>query len=216
VVDSSNGAEDRHQAARLGEVIETSTVRIWTECDELNALPRLGSVVEVATAEGDSILAVVSYCETAGIDSTRRAVRRGSNDIRDADVYSRHPELARVLRSTFEAVPVAFLQGATLRCIVPPVPPPLHYSVGAASGHVLRDLTDRLEYLTLIARYSGEVAAEQVLVAHIREAYGERGNDDLWLEHVAAEIGRIYARDYDLLLPILRAIDPGVQSIPIM
>ncbi len=119
---------------RIGEVIETSTVRVWAECDRLNCLPRLGSVVQVATFDGDAILAVVSYGETTGVDSTRRAVRRGSDEVRDEDVYRRHPELARVLRSTFEALPVALLRGGTLHYISPPIPPPLHYSVEEISA----------------------------------------------------------------------------------
>ncbi len=207
-MDVSSSAE-----RRLGEVIETSTVRIWAESDTLNALPPLGSLVEVATSNGDTILSIVSFCETSGIDSTRRAVRRGSEDVRDEEVYRRHPELARVLRSTFESVPVAFQHGGTLRCIVPPVPAPLHYSVMTASQSTLRRLTERLEYLPMLSRYSGEVGAEQVMIAHLRYAFAARGDDRLWIERAAAEVGRIYARDYDLLLPILEAIDPSKDGV---
>lgn len=203
---------DRDTSRRFGEVVETSSVRIWTECDRLNDLPALGSVVQVATAGGESVLAVVTYGETSGVDSSRRAVRRGSDDVRDAEVYRRHPELTRVLRSTFEAVPVAVIEGALLRCVVPPVPPPLHYSVESVTRRVLRALTDRFEYLPMLARYAGDVPAEQVIIAHVRFAFEERARDESWLENVAAEIGRIYARDYDLLLPILEAIDPSRAS----
>ncbi len=211
---SSDGAV----TGRIGEVIETSTIRIWAECDQLNCLPRLGSVVRMATFDGDSILAVVSYGETTGVDSTRRAVRRGSDDVRDEDVYRRHPELTRVLRSTFEALPVAVLRGGSLYYISPPVPPPLHYSVEQTTPSMLRELTDRLDYLSTLARATGPVPAEQIIIAHVREAFAERGSDYDWLERAAADLGRIYARDYDLLLPILRAIDPaaglGAQGLP--
>ncbi len=205
MVDSSNVRGSR----RIGEVIETSTVRVWAECDHLNELPRLGSVVEVSTTNGDLILGIVSYCETSGIDSTRRAVRRGSDELRDEEIYRRHPELTRVLRSTFEAVPVAVMHGERVRCVVPPVPPPLHYSVETATGVTLRRLTDRFDYFPMLSRHTGEVAAEQVMVAHVRETYEQRGHDDAWLERAASEIGRIYAQQYDLLLPVLQAIDPS-------
>lgn len=200
---------ERSEPARLGEVIETSTVRIWAECDELNALPRLGTVVEVSTADLGTILAIVSYAETAGLDSTRRAIRRGSNELRDAEIYRRHPELARVLRSTFESVPVAYRRDSALTCVVPPVPPPLHYSVVPAPPEAVFDLTERLDYLPMLARHSGDVPAEQVVIAHIRETFEVRGRDELWLERAAASIGHIYARQYDLLLPVLEAIDPA-------
>ncbi len=211
MVDSFSGPQSR----RLGEVVETSTVRIWTECDNLNELPRLGSVVEIATLDNGSIISIVSFCETAGIDSTRRAVRRGSDEMRDDEVYRRHPELTRVLRSTFESVPVAYDFGGKLRYVVPPVPPPLHYSVVAATSRTMMALTNRLDYLDLLARYTGEVAAEQMIIAHVREAFEARGRDHQWLEVAAAEIGRIYSRQYDLLLPVLQAIDPGQESAPV-
>lgn len=204
-----------NKSRRLGEVIETSTTRIWIECDRLNELPRLGSVVQVATTDEDTILAVVTYGETAGIDATRRAVRRGSDDVRDDEVYRRHPELTRILRSTFESTPIAFQRGGVLRCIVPPVPPPLHYSVETATPRSIKSLTESFEYLPMLARYTGDVSADQIIIAHVREVFQTRGNDQPWLERAAAEIGRIYARDYDRLLPILQAIDPTVDSTPL-
>ncbi|MGA7672207.1 MAG: hypothetical protein WBW04_17410 [Nitrolancea sp.] len=207
-----SASSSQERADRIGEVIETSTIRIWAECDQLNCLPRLGSVIKVATFDGEAILAVVSYGETVGIDSTRRAVRRGSADVQDEDVYKRHPELARVLRSTFEALPVAVHRAGQLYYIAPPVPPPLHYSVEATSVTLLGELTDRLDYLPALTRSTGPVPAEQIVIAHIREAFAERGHDLAWLERAAAELGRIYARDYDLLLPILQAIDPGTGA----
>ena len=67
----------------------------------------------------------------------------------------------------------------------------------------------------MLARHTGEVSAEQVIIAHVREAFEARGRDDVWLERAGAEIGRIFARDYDLLLPILQAIDPGQDSLTV-
>lgn len=204
---------DSLSAQRFGEIIETSSVRLWVESDRLNDLPPLGSVVQVATDRGETVFAVVSYCETTGIDSTRRAVRRGSDDVRDAEIYRRHPELTRVLRSTFEAVQVAYQRGESIICLVPPVPPPLHYSVGSVSTEQLTRLTDRLAYLTTLARYQGEVSAEQIVISHARAMFEARGCDRDWLDGFAREIGRLYSSEYDRLLEILEAIDPGEETI---
>ena len=109
-----------------------------------------------------------------------------------------------------QAIPVVVQRNNFLHYIAPPVPPPLHYSVEAIDAAMLRDVTDRLDYLPTLTRASGPVPPEQIIIAHVREAFEVRGGDHEWLERVASELGRIYAREYDMLLPILRAIDPGV------
>lgn len=202
--DSSDKARRRY-----GEVIETSSARIWVECDELNDLPPLGALTHVESESGETIFAVVAYSETTGIDSTRRAVRRGSNEVRDADVYRQHPELNRVLRSTFEAVPIAFEREGRIIYVVPPVPPPLHYSVEPVASTQLARLTDRFDYLATLARYQGDIAAEQIIISHVRAIFDARNHDRDWLDRAAGEISRLYASEYDRLLPILEAIDPG-------
>lgn len=193
---------------RLGEIIETSTVRFWVESDRLHELPPLGAVVAVAGRGGDHIFAVVSFGVTAGVDATRRAVRRGSDEVRDEEVYRRHPELEQILRTTFEAVPVAFKHDGHIFRIVPPLPPPLHYSVELPTGAELRDLTDDPHYLAQLNGYHGDVPVEQLIVAHLRAVYAQRGEDVDWLERAAREVARIYKQDYERLLPILEAIEP--------
>jgi hypothetical protein len=194
---------------RFGEVIEPSSARIWVECDRLNNLPPLGALTQVESESGETIFAVVAYSETTGIDATRRAVRRGANDVRDADVYRQHPELNRVLRSTFEAVPIAFEREDRIVYVVPPVPPPLHYSVEPVAAAQLARLTDRFDYLATLARYQGDIAAEQIIISHVRAVFDARERDREWLDRAAGEISRLYASEYDRLLPILEAIDPG-------
>jgi hypothetical protein len=175
----------------------------------LNNLPPLGALTQVESESGETIFAVVAYSETTGIDATRRAVRRGSNDVRDADVYRQHPELNRVLRSTFEAVPIAFEREDRIVYVVPPVPPPLHYSVEPVAAAQLARLTDRFDYLATLTRYQGDIAAEQIIISHVRAVFEARERDREWLDRAAGEISRLYASEYDRLLPILEAIDPG-------
>lgn len=204
MVGSSNGSAPQ----RLGEVIETSTVRLWVESDRLHVLPPLGSVVRVANGAGDTIYAVVSFGQTAGIDETRRAIRRGSDQVRDDEVYRRHPELTQILRTTFEALPVAYRRGGVIRRMLPPLPPPLHYSVEAVEGDDLRDLTDDPRYLSLLVAADAAVPTDHLVAAHLRQVYEARGDDRPWLEMAAREIARLLKNDYDRVLPLLEAVDP--------
>ena len=201
---SSNG----RVPSRLGEVIETSTVRFWVESDRLHELPPLGSVVRVTLPNGDEVFAVVAFGQTSGIDETRRAIRRGSDEVRDDEVYRRHPELAQILRTTFEALPVAYRRGGVVRRTLPPLPPPLHYSVEEVGRDELTELTDDPRYLSLLAGIQSEVPADQLVAAHVREVYGARGGDVLWLEGAAREVARLFKDDFDRLVPILEAIEP--------
>lgn len=201
---SSNGSRSR----RVGEVIETSTARIWVQSDGLHELPSLGSLVRVTTQAGDPIFAVVSFGETGGIDAGRRAIRRGSNEVRDQEVYRRHPELSQILRTTFEAVPVAYRRGRIIRHLLPPLPPPLHYSVSEVEPDDLHAVTNDPRYLSILAQYQGEISADQLIAAHVRVVFEARDRDAGWLEEAAGEISRLFKRDYDQLLSILEAINP--------
>jgi hypothetical protein len=89
------------------------------------------------------------------------------------------------------------------------VPPPLHYSVEPVAAAQLTRLTDRFDYLATLARYQGDIAAEQIIISHVRAVFDARERDREWLDRAAGEISRLYASEYDRLLPILEAIDPG-------
>lgn len=205
-----DGSSEEPGSARLGEVIETSTVRVLVESDHLHELPALGAVVSVSIPSGDPILAVVSFGETAGIDTTRRAIRRGSDEVRDGEVYRRHPELTQILRTTFEARPVAYWRRGAISQTLPPLPPPLHYSVRMVTDGELHALTDVPRYLSTLAAVQGDVPVDQLMVAHLRWVSDNRPDGPAWLEYAAKEVARIFKDDYDRLVPLLEALDPRV------
>lgn len=206
--DLGAGGHNGHLPDRLGEIIETSTTRLWVESDRLNLLPPLGSVVVARNEAGQSIYCVVSFGETAGIDTTRRAIRRGSNSVRDQDVYREHPELRQILRTTFVALPVAYRDGASLRYGLPPLPPPLHYSMVEVSSIELDQLVARLGYLSTLSEIATDVPSDALIVAHVRWVYQVRGSDRDWLEQAARSVARLFKSDYERAVPILEGIDP--------
>ena len=195
---------------RIGEVIETSTVGFWAESTALHELPPLGSLVSVALPDGDTLYGVVAFGQTAGVDAGRRAVRRGSEEVFDGAIYERHPELTRILRTTFRAVIVGYAgRDGVPRHHLPPCPPPLHYSVARCERAAVHAFTAAPRYLSILAVSEGEVAPEQLLAAHIRCVHDDRGRDDLWLADAGRQVARLLKRDYDRLLTVLEAIDPG-------
>jgi hypothetical protein len=201
-------SSDAPTTRRLGEIIETTTVGFWTECDAIDGSPPLGAVVCTSCRNGDEVVAIVSLAMTAGIDETRRAVRRGSTDVQDEAVYERHPELGHVLRTVFQAIPVGYRREGRFRPLLPPVPPPLHFSVAEAGRHDVMELALDPRHLSLLLQNRESVPVDQLVIAHIRLVQEMLPEDPFWSERAAREIARLLRHDYDRLLPILEQIDP--------
>jgi len=193
--------------ARIGEIVETETSRFVAESFELHRPPALGQLV-YATGDGNMHLyAVVCYGTTASPDPGRRAVRRSTGEVFDQAVYDEHPQLELMLRTEFTARLVGYADETRVRHYLPPQPPPLHYSVYTCTAHEVARFTERLTYLRLLLEVP-EMAAEQLLAAHIREIYGLRGDDQDWLSSAAREVAGLLKSDYERLMTVLYAIEP--------
>jgi hypothetical protein len=201
---------------RIGEIVETTSTGFVAESFELNSPPALGSVVVVQVpAEGTggpteaAIYAVVTYGQTAGLDPSRRAVRRSTETVFDTAVYVRNPELEHVLRTEFGAALVGLADGGHMWQHLPSRPPRLHFSVQTVPQEDLCRFTDSLDYFRLLLIAAGPVLPSQVLAAHVREIYRQRDQDRVWLDAAAREIAILLKDDYQALLTVLYAIDPG-------
>jgi len=193
---------------RIGEIIETGTAGFVAESFELNRPPPLGSLVKVEVGDGTWVYGVVSYGTTVGLEPGRRAVRRSTEGVYDEAIYDEHPELRHTLRTEFGVLLVGCLEDGAIRQHLPAQPPPLHFSVHACTPEEVRAFTERLYYLRLLLSAAGEVPAEQLLAANIRQAYRQRGQDREWLERAAREVARLLKHDYDRLMTVLYAIEP--------
>jgi len=193
---------------RIGEIIETGTTGFVAESLELNRPPALGSLVKVEVGEGACVYGVVSHGTTAGLDPGRRAVRRSTERVYDEAIYHEHPELRHTLRTEFSVLLVGCVEDGAIRQHLPAQPPPLHYSVHQCTEEEVRAFSERLYYLRLLLSAVGEVPCEQLLAAHVRQAYRQRGQDRDWLERAAREIAALLKHDYERLMTVLYAIEP--------
>jgi len=194
---------------RIGEIIETGTTGFVAESLELNRPPALGSLVKVEVGEGACVYGVVSHGTTAGLDPGRRAVRRSTERVYDEAIYHEHPELRHTLRTEFSVLLVGCVEDGAIRQHLPAQPPPLHYSVHQCTEEEVRAFSEGLYYLRLLLAAPGEVPSEQLLAAHVRQAYRQRGEDREWLERAAREIAALLKHDYERLMTVLYAIEPG-------
>jgi len=197
--------------ARIGEIVATSSSSLTAASFALHQPPPLGSLVKVTVEEGRRrVYGVVSFGTTAGLDPGRRVVRRSTDDVQDAAIYAEHPQLQKTLRTEFQALLVGY-GGADGRIYqhLPPQPPPLHYSICGCDADEVRRFSQRHGYFRILLQTMGELPAEQLMAAHIREVYAARGNDVGWLDTAAREVAALLKGEYDRLMGVLQAIDPA-------
>ena len=193
---------------RIGEIIETGTTGFVAESLELNQPPASGSLVKVEVGDGACVYGVVSHGTTTGLDPGRRAVRRSTEQVYDQAIYDEHPELRHTLRTEFSVLLVGCVEDGAIRQHLPAQPPPLHYSVHQCTEEEVRAFSERLYYLRLLLAAPGEAPSEQLLAAHVRQAYRQRGQDREWLERAARGIAALLKHDYERLMTVLYAIEP--------
>ncbi len=193
---------------RIGEIIETSSTSIVAESETLNQSPPLGSLCQVKVSDTRTLYAVVAFGRTGGLDPSRRAVKRGNGEVSDAAIYDHHPELNRILRTEFDAVLVGWAEGNRIWQRLPAQPPPLHYSINLCDSETVVRFSDQLAYLRLLLAAAGNLPADQLVAANVREVYQARGNDVAWLERAGKEVASLLKSDYERLMNVLLAIEP--------
>jgi hypothetical protein len=77
----------------------------------------------------------------------------------------------------------------------------------------VRDFTEKPGYLRLILRAAaGQIPVDQLLVAHIRHTYHQRGADAAWTLRTIQELIELLRSNYDLLIPTLEAISEALPQ----
>ncbi len=98
-----------------GEIIAVTTTTFTAQSGEINEAPAFGSLLRVANprrkAGGPGIAAYYALCygsQTGSIEPGRHAVAWGRFEDDEEDIYQRQPQLAQVLRTTFDALLVGY------------------------------------------------------------------------------------------------------------
>jgi len=194
---------------RLGEVIETSTTGFLAESDQLHRLPELGALVCVGGLDDSrAYYGVVSHGATGGLDTSRKAVRRGGDHLSDAAIYDRHPELELVLRTVFNVAVIGYRDGPRFRHALPALPVPLHYSVHGCDRATIASFSASPRYLASLLSFHGEIMPEQLVAAHLRWVDNQLDDHHTWLTDATRRLARLMKRDYDRLATILESIAP--------
>ena len=110
---------------------------------------------------------------------------------------------------------VGYRLETTLRHGFPPRPPLNLDPVNLVEDtHELREFTENPGYLRLILRAeSSRVPVDQLLVAHLHDAYLRRGEDVEWVVSVVRELIELLRSNYEVLIPTLEALSSALPGL---
>jgi hypothetical protein len=153
---------------RVGEVIEASTTGFVAQCYELYQLPPLGSLVKT----GDSSLelyGIVFNAATTSLEPGRRPIARGRDEANEEAIYRSSPQLAKLLRSQFEALVVGHREGDRLYQHLPPRPARIHGFVYQCPLDEVKDFGQSFDFLNIILNARLPVPVEELVGASLRQ-----------------------------------------------
>jgi hypothetical protein len=193
-------------SGKIGEVIEAGTGRFTAECYELHAPPPLGGLVKTSDGQVD-IYGVVCNASTVSVDPGRRPVARGKDEPDEESIYRQHPQLARLLRSTFETLVVGHAEGDEIRHYLPPRPPRVHSFVHVCRLEEVRRFTQSLDFVTILLG-AGDAQADEVVSACLRRASGAHEDGRGFLVRAGKELAVQLGGELNRLNAVLRRIRP--------
>jgi hypothetical protein len=191
-------------SAKIGEVIEASTGEFVAESYELHTPPPLGSLVR--TSDGEvGIYGVVCNASTESIDPGRRPLARGREESEEENIYRQHPQLSRLLRTTFDTLVIGHGQGDELQHYLPPRPPRVHSFVYLCEQDEVRRFTHSLDFLSTLLGIR-ERAVDEVVSACLRQASCAHDDDRAFLVMAGKELAVLLGGELNRLNAILRRI----------
>ncbi len=121
----------------------------------------------------------------------------------------------RILPIEMSVLAVGYSLNGAMHYGLPPRPPlnldPVRLVVDKQE---LQQFTDNLGYLRLVLRAEGSrVPVDQLLVAHMHDVYGRRGDDVAWVVSVVRELIELLRSNYEVLIPTLEALSSALPSL---
>ena len=150
-----------------GEIVETSSVNLVAQSYHHDSLPPFGSLLCCTVTSDLTVFAVVHDVRTTGIDPGARPVVRGTAGMRDQAIYDANPDLGQVLRTDVSALLVGYQQRNDILQVVPPSPPPLHWSAYECDADICREFCSSTGYLRTLVE-SPSSAVDELIGAHVQ------------------------------------------------
>jgi hypothetical protein len=197
-------AENGKTASRVGEVTEASSAQFVAQCYELNQPPPLGSLVKTK-AGPVQIYGVVFNARTGSIEQGRHPIARGREGMEEEDIYRQNPQLAKLLRTDFEALVVGFREEG-LHQYLPPFPAHLHSFVYLCGPAEIKEFTTELDFLNLLSEAKIPVSVDEIMAASLRRASLAQDDVQVFLVRAGRELARLLGTELPRLNALLKRL----------
>jgi len=153
---------------RVGEVIEASTTGFVAQCYQLYQMPPLGSLVKTGDSSSE-LYGIVYNAYTTSLEPGRRPIARGRDEASEEAIYRASPQLAKLLRSQFEALVVGHREGDKLYQHLPPRPARIHGFVYQCIPDEVKAFGESFGFLNIILNARLPVPTEELVAASLRQ-----------------------------------------------
>lgn len=194
------------QETPLAEILESSTVSWLAQCRELHCAPAFGSFVRAPEDERRAIIyGVVSHIETVPFDASRRPLALWTSE---DELPQKHPQIGKLLRTTFTARCVGWSQNGHFVCALPQQPPRLHSFVLPCDDQEVRNFTQSMDWIRPLLENSspGGASSDELLIAACREAVRVNNNHRQYAVKLGQELALLLRADYLRLRAVLSRI----------
>ena len=156
-------------------------------------------------APDETLYALVISAVTGSPDPGRRAAAYG---LEEAQLREEQPQIFDLLATEFAALHIGFVKEGRLRPYLPARPPRLHAMVEACSPAETCALTETPDLLRTLLGVTGEVSADELIAACLRQAYECRSRDFTYLVRMGKQLAILLRDDPDRLAALLRKLEP--------
>jgi hypothetical protein len=190
---------------KIAEVIEASTTEFVAQCYELYGLPPLGALVKTGDAATESY-GVVYNATTSSVEPGRRPIARGKDEPSEQTIYSSNPQLAKLLRSEFDAVIVGHRQADVVYHHLPSAPAHIHGFVHLCPPEEVKAFSQSLAFLNMLLNARLQVSMEEVTGAALRHMSQAHEDPRRFLVAAGKELAVLLGNDYSRLRTTLARI----------
>ncbi|MDX1688554.1 MAG: hypothetical protein R3248_11265 [Candidatus Promineifilaceae bacterium] len=207
------GPQANHREDEVGRVLRASTTgfAVGSRVQQLSA-PSFGCMVKAQPVDEREAIYGLIYDVHIDDDPLVRRLILAENP-RPSVIEDQRNN--RLLPIEMSALTIGYQRDGDVYHGLPPRPPlNLDPVMLCTERDEVARLTERPGYLRLILRAAGtQVPVDQLLVAHVRHTYEQRGRDNAWALRTIQELIELLRSDYELLVPTLEAIGDALPDL---